>query len=345
MAAVYEGFGELAESIKRGQALTTWRQMAQRSGISSAHLSQLVNGRKPLTADVAGRLTDAFPGFSGEIERLCSRHADGADGVLRIAAQIERLRASGRSREALNAAEAYLAGPAHAYASAELSLTRVELLAELNQFDDASAALTVWIAEAAQSVLGTHAVRIDALVLRLSHSERDEDAREVAVRWLDRCFTDGLVWRRYGCVLWYAGDLVGAFAALTTSLHLGHNRRRVLHARGQVLAELGRANEAIEDLDAAIALKLSRPAEAYARAARGRALFQTGRVAEGEADFQSSLSVTPENAWLHFHIGHALDDQGRHEDALRAFTRSLSMDAPALNRPKREYATIRLNNG
>ena len=65
------------------------------------------------------------------------------------------------------------------------------------------------------------------------------------------------LWRRYGCVKWYAGELLDAYAALTLALDLGYPASRVFHARGQVLAELGRYDDAIEELTEALRIPRS----------------------------------------------------------------------------------------
>ena len=97
------------------------------------------------------------------------------------------------------------------------------------------------------------AIALDRIGTRWTDAERYDEAAELVRSWLGRDIKNSRIWRRLGVIEWYAGNYAEAYAALTTSLHLGHRRRNILHARGQVLAEWGCGVAAIADLDEVLA--------------------------------------------------------------------------------------------
>lgn len=122
------------------------------------------------------------------------------------------------------------------------------------------------------------AVALDRIGTRWTEAERFEEAADLIKEWLQRQVENSRIWRRLGVIEWYAGNFAEAYAALTTALQLGHRRRNILHARGQVLAEWGCSREAILDLDEVMTAKDLSP-KAVAAVVRARALASGDRVA------------------------------------------------------------------
>jgi hypothetical protein len=83
--------------------------------------------------------------------------------------------------------------------------------------------------------------------------------------------------------------------------------------------------------------------QAYARSARALGLGGIGRFPEAIKELAAAEQVTPDNAWLHFNRARVLDWQGD-PAACASYVRSLVLQSPPLNRPKRQMAQLRLRD-
>jgi len=146
------------------------------------------------------------------------------------------------------------------------------------------------------------------------------------------------LWRRYGCIKWYAGELVDAYAALTMALDLGYSASRVFHARGQVLAELGRYDEAIEQLTEALRVPRSAVSQAEAISARAYAIGMSGSLEEALDGFREAEQVISFSSWLHYWRGLCFYHHGKPAEALMNLALAVGPDTASLNRPKRVNA-------
>lgn len=109
------------------------------------------------------------------------------------------------------------------------------------------------------------------------------------------------LWKRLGVMQWYDGQLVPAYASLSTALGLGSPELRIFHARGQVLAELGAwAQAVVELLQGAIREPLSLMSQAYARSCLAYVTFQLGHHQDAEQEFAAIQAVAPDNAWHYY---------------------------------------------
>ncbi|SDW76328.1 Tetratricopeptide (TPR) repeat [Amycolatopsis xylanica] len=61
---------------------------------------------------------------------------------------------------------------------------------------------------------------------------------------------------------------------------------------------------------------------------RGQVLAMMGRLEEALADYQAVIEVDPEFSEHHFNVGNLLRQLGRHTEALRAYEHALSLDPP-----------------
>ena len=91
---------------------------------------------------------------------------------------------------------------------------------------------------------------------------------------------------------------------------------------GRALAEQERPQEAIAELETAIALE---PDYAHARYNLGVLLMQQGRVAEAETQFRASLDREPRMPQAWSDLGNAMLRQGRVRDAVGAYERALEL--------------------
>lgn len=186
---------------------------------------------------------------------------------------------------------------------------------------------------------GKLAVAIDRYARRLTDEEEYDRALEVVSRALTVYFDSRWLWRRYGCVKWYAGDLLDAYAALTHALDIGYPASRVFHARGQVLAELGQYERAIEELSEALKVPRSSVSRAVALSARAFAVGMSGDLSLSLADFEIAERSIPESGWLHYWKALCLLEHGRIDEGLESLERALRATSPILNRLKRERAS------
>jgi Tfp pilus assembly protein PilF len=89
----------------------------------------------------------------------------------------------------------------------------------------------------------------------------------------------------------------------------------VLAARGLVLRKMGRFDEALEALDAALH---KRPRYFEALFNRGNVLLELERPVDALASFQAALELRPDDVDTHNSVATLLSRLGRHEDALPA---------------------------
>jgi tetratricopeptide (TPR) repeat protein len=168
---------------------------------------------------------------------------------------------------------------------------------------------------------------------------REDAANRVVVRGLTRFLHNGHLWMRLGITHWYAGKLIEAYAMMTTAEIYGHPREAVVHARGQVLAELGIYESAIAELDEALSVPRSEISEAYARSTRAFAIGMSGDLARASREFDAAEAKTPDNAWLHYFKGLCYFDNTDMDNAVRSLARALEATAPPLTVVKRVRAT------
>lgn len=178
---------------------------------------------------------------------------------------------------------------------------------------DVSSAVSLWaqVEEVDELVL-----TIDQLAVKLTEAEQYELASRMVSGALQHQPHGGYLWQRLGCINWYSGDLVESFSALTTALDEGEERSRVIHARGQVLAEMGKFEQAISELTEALSTHRSTHSEAYARSARAYSIGMSGDLEYALREFSDAEAVTPNNAWLHYFRGLCYHQHGMNVEAI-----------------------------
>ncbi len=154
---------------------------------------------------------------------------------------------------------------------------------------------------------------------------------------------DCLVAYRYRAgAYWYSEQFVEALEDFTHLRDcLDEPDAGVLNGCGQVQAELGEFDEAVEDLTHAVDLARQEGSEAYlpyCLNGRGRALTGLGRYDEAERDFVESLRLKPDNAWLHYNRGLLLLARNEPEHARACFELALHVQHPKL--PARKRARV-----
>lgn len=202
-------------------------------------------------------------------------------------------------------------------------------------------------------VVGDDAATSDwADVLVAAHAAREADefglARALLLHGIDRFANAWLVWE-LASVDWYEGALDDAVAGFERALDmrpdLGLSKIVVLHNLGQARIERGEFERGIAELTTVIEHPdgLDVDEQAYARSARALGLGSIGRFQEAIEELAAAERVTPENAWLHFNRARVLDWRGD-PAACASYVRSLVLQSPPLNRPKRQMAQQRLRD-
>lgn len=150
---------------------------------------------------------------------------------------------------------------------------------------------------------------------------------------------------------WYGGDLHNAIADYSKALELNRHDVSAFLGRGQVLMECRDFGQALEDLKRALAgvetvegasVAWRAQFEAFARnglAATYAGLEQFGRALE---EFDRSIALWPENAWVHYNRAKAYQDHGDQKNAAKNYALALKKEQPKLTATKRADAEAAL---
>jgi tetratricopeptide (TPR) repeat protein len=106
----------------------------------------------------------------------------------------------------------------------------------------------------------------------------------------DRLPNDAVVQTALGWALWQLGQSLAAVAIFSGVLALDEANVEALRGRGEILAHLGQAREALRDLD-----RVRPPNRPSVRAARALALAQLGKHEEAVDEIQPALDDAPRN--------------------------------------------------
>lgn len=140
---------------------------------------------------------------------------------------------------------------------------------------------------------------------------------------------------------WYSEGFVEALQDFEFVLQHGdEGNLRALGGRGQIHAELGEYQLALQDLETAVELgrRQNDMALPYLLSGLGRALTGLGRFAEATAAFEESFALQPQNAWLQFNRGLLCLQQQDLQGASSCFEVALKLDKPRLSPRKRARA-------
>ena len=175
------------------------------------------------------------------------------------------------------------------------------------------------------------------------HQQREEFHEAVA------CTTEAIAldaecppaWSTRAAAYWYSGQLVEAVEDYSRLLELVEDSAAAYSGRGQVFAEMGEFQSALDDLNRAIRADAgagSTAVTAYALSGRALAYAGMGRFQEASADFEESIRNSPANAWVHYNHGLMYHQMGNSAAAATCFQLALKLDDPALPPRKRDRA-------
>jgi tetratricopeptide (TPR) repeat protein len=136
---------------------------------------------------------------------------------------------------------------------------------------------------------------------------------------------------------WRAGSPADAEATFNEALRWDSRMALALAGRGQIRADLGRYDYALDDLDQALALQLAREAETDARSGRALALAGLGRGAEAHEELATILERDPKRARSRLRAGRIAAILGE-QDNIRSEIELALSGQPALSSAEREAA-------
>jgi tetratricopeptide (TPR) repeat protein len=139
--------------------------------------------------------------------------------------------------------------------------------------------------------------------------------------------------------LWQFGEARAAVAVLTRALGIDGGNAAALRARGEILADMGEANDAILDLD-----RLSMEGLPSARAARALALAELGDHAAARREIERALAEAARNGRVLLFAARASQVEGDDGAAKDYARQAVNAADPPLS-PKQREVAIRLAEG
>lgn len=162
---------------------------------------------------------------------------------------------------------------------------------------------------------------------------RPEEALEEFRAAIDRMPGDPVIQTDLALALWRLGESEAAVTVLTSVLALDGGNTVALRARGEILAELGRARQAMLDLDRVTLAE--RPAT---RAARGLALAKLGDRSAADLEVDDAVAEAPWNGSVLLHAARAKALNGEEDAAEDLARRAVDATDPGLPPYHREVA-------
>jgi tetratricopeptide (TPR) repeat protein len=163
--------------------------------------------------------------------------------------------------------------------------------------------------------------------------DRLEEALEESRAAVNRMPSDPVIQTNLALVLWRLGDSPAALTVLTRVLSLDGGNTMALGARGEILADIGDARQAMLDLDR-VPLQ-ERPA---ARAARGLALAILGDRSKASKEIDEAIAEAPWNGDVLLRAARVRALNGDESVAEELARRAIDATDPALPPYHREMA-------
>lgn len=162
-----------------------------------------------------------------------------------------------------------------------------------------------------------------------------EELRAAAVRLPN----DLVIQTGLALALWQFGDARAAVAVLTMALGIDGGNAAALRARGEILADLGEANDAMLDLD-----RLSMDGLPSARAARALALAELGDHAAARREIERALAEAARNGRVLLFAARASQVEGD-DGAAKDYARQAAYAADPPLSPRQREIALRLAEG
>jgi tetratricopeptide (TPR) repeat protein len=185
-------------------------------------------------------------------------------------------------------------------------------------------------------------------------TEQYEDGIAFFSGYIGRYPKDSAAYCGRAAALWYTGRLQEAIHDYSRALELTPSNILSLSGRGQVLAEVGKYRKAMDDLNLALRnlktasipdsswAKWYEQIEAFVHNGRGFALAGLGESGPAMDEFEVSISLSPENAWVYHNRAQVYDRAGSREKASADYQKALTKKNPALSPIRKEHAQARV---
>jgi tetratricopeptide (TPR) repeat protein len=186
-------------------------------------------------------------------------------------------------------------------------------------------------------------------------TEKYDEGITALSEYINRYSRDPVAHRERGALRWYSGQLEAAIRDYSESLALRPNDILSLSGRGQLLAETGQIQNALDDLNLALGeLKILLPGldpamrmwhqhvEAFVHNGRAVAFSKLGESASAMKEFDLSIILCAENAWVYFNRARVFDSTQESANACSDFQIALAKSRPPLNPIQKAYAEKRL---
>ena len=151
--------------------------------------------------------------------------------------------------------------------------------------------------------------------------------------------------------LWYSGELPQAIEDYSKALELEPQDIIAHMGRGQVFAEAGEFSRAIEDLDFVhdnleqVRVgdgSVKTQVQAYSFSGRALAHAGLGDFERALSEFDRSIFLCPDNAFVYFNRAVVYENKGHIADAVADYKMSLQKAMPKLTALKRKYAELKV---
>jgi len=163
--------------------------------------------------------------------------------------------------------------------------------------------------------------------------ERPADAVSQLRAAVNRIPNDLVTQTKLGLALWQLGEARAAVAILTSVLAIDGGNPEALRARGEILAYLGDARDAMADLERVVVD--DRPST---RAARGLALAELGDQSAASRDIEDAIVEAPRNGPVLLYAARATALGGNEAIAKQLARRAVDAVDPALPPPQLQTA-------
>jgi predicted Zn-dependent protease len=162
---------------------------------------------------------------------------------------------------------------------------------------------------------------------------RPEEALEELRAAIDRMPGDPVIQTGLARALWRLGESEAAVTVLTSVLALDGGNTVALRARGEILAELGKARQAMLDLD-----RVTLEERPTTRAARGLALAKLGDRSAADVEVDDAVAEAPWNGAVLLQAARAKALNGDENAAEELARRAVDATDPGLPPYHREVA-------
>jgi tetratricopeptide (TPR) repeat protein len=192
---------------------------------------------------------------------------------------------------------------------------------------------------------------LELLAWTWTQTEQYRDETEFFSKYLRLYPNDVRAYTLRAGSLWYSGELRQAIDDYSTALELDPNEILAHMGRGQAFAECGQYARAIDDLDfvhesleqnAVADPSWKTQVQAYSFNGRAVAHAGLGDFERAMAEFDRSISLCPDNAWVYFNRAMVYENKGQLEKAMSDYTLSLQKNMPKLSVLKRKYAEVKI---